>query len=73
MLTANQRKVQTGCHFKTICQNYSESNQHKLGAYVHIHTKYKVSMTVYVGRRQIKEKVPKLLPFENCKLESLNI
>ena len=51
VLTANQRKVQTGCHFKTIGQNYSKSNQYILGAYVDIHTKYKVSMTVYVGRR----------------------
>ena len=28
-----------------------KSNQHAVGAYVHNHTNYKVSMTVYVGRR----------------------
>ena len=27
-----------------------KDNQHVVGAYVHIHTTYKVSMTVYVGR-----------------------
>ena len=31
--------------------NESKSNQHILGAYVHIHTNYKVSITIYVGRR----------------------
>ena len=40
--------------------------RHLVGAYVHAHTSYKVSMTIYVGRRGIKEKVPKWLPFENC-------
>ena len=34
---------------------------------------YEVSMTVYVGRITNQRKVPKWLPFKNCKSESLNI
>ena len=41
-----QIKVQTSCHFKTISQKYSKSSQHILEPHVHIHTKYKASMTV---------------------------
>ena len=49
-----------------------KSNQHVVGSYVHIQTNYKVSMTVSAGE-QVKLKVPKWLPFENYKSESLNI
>ena len=43
-----------------------------MGACGHIHTNYKVSMSMWEGE-QIKEKVPKWLPFQNYKLESQNI
>ena len=40
---------------------------------VNIHTKYKVSAAIYVDSRANQRQVPKLLPFENYKSESLNI
>ena len=36
-----------------------------VGAYVHIHNKYKVSVTIHVDMRANQIKVSKLLPFEN--------
>ena len=68
-----KEKYQNGCHLKTISQNHQNSDHHIVGACVHIHNKYKVSMTIYVDSRANKKKVPKLLPFENYKSESLNI
>ena len=44
-------KYQNGCHLKTIGQNNQISNQHIVGINVNVHTKYEVSMTIYVGRR----------------------
>ena len=46
-----KEKYQNGCYLKTTYQNDQNSNQHVVGAYVHVHTNYKVSMTIYVGRR----------------------
>ena len=66
-------KYQNGCHLKTVSQNNQKSNQHIEGAYIHIHNKYKASVTIYVDRRANQRKVPKLLPFQNYKSESLNI
>ena len=66
-------KYQNGCHLKTIHQNNQRSNQHIVGIIVNVHTKYEVSMTIYVGRRGNQRKIPKWLPFENYKSESLNI
>ena len=49
---AEQKKeIQNGCYLKTTCQNNPKSNQHVESAYVHIYTKYKVSMIKYAGRR----------------------
>ena len=39
----------------------------------HKYMQYEVSMTAYVGRIANQRKIPKWLPFENYKLESLNI
>ena len=39
------KSKKNGSHLKTVSQNDQKSNQHILGAYVHIHTKYEVSMT----------------------------
>ena len=60
-------KYQNGSHLKTISQKNQKSNQHIAGAYVNIHTKYEVSMFMYAGRTANQWKVPKWLPFENCK------
>ena len=59
MWTGEQiKKYQNSCHLKTISQNNQKSNQHILGINMNIHTKYEVPMTIYVGRRAIKRKVP---------------
>ena len=42
-----------------ISQNNQKSNQHILGTNMNIHTKYKVSITMWVGE-QIKEKYHKI-------------
>ena len=55
---ANKKKYQNSCHLKTISQNNQKSNHHILGINMNIHTKYKVSMTIYVGRRANQRKVP---------------
>ena len=68
-----KEKYQNGCHLKNTSQNNQKSNQHIARAHVNIHTKYEVSVTIYVDRRANQRKVPKLLPFENYKSESLNI
>ena len=68
-----KEKHQNGCHLKTISQNNQKCNQHIVGVYVRIHNKYKVSVTIYVDGRANQRKIPKLLPFENYKSESLNI
>ena len=39
-----KEKYQNGCHLKTISQNNQKCNQHIVGANVHIHNKYKVSV-----------------------------
>ena len=36
---------------------------------MNIHTKYEVSMTIYVGRRANQREVPQNLPFKNYKSE----
>ena len=46
-----KEKYQNGCNLETIHQNDLISTQHLARAYVHIHTNYKVSKTVYEGRR----------------------
>ena len=55
---ANKKKYQNSCHLKTIRQNNQKRNQHILGINMNIHTKYEVSMTIYVGRRANQRKVP---------------
>ena len=52
-----KKKYQNNCHFKTISQNNQKSNQHTLGINMNIHTKYEVSMTIYVGRRANQKKL----------------
>ena len=51
-------KYQNSCHLKTISQNNQKSNQHILGINMNIHTKYEISMTIYVGRRTNQRKEP---------------
>ena len=53
-------KYQNGCHLKTIRQNNQGSNQHLVGINVNVHTKYEVSMTIYVGRRGNQKKNTKM-------------
>ena len=53
-----KEKYQNSCHLKTIHQNNQKSNQHILGINMNIHTKYGVSITIYVGRRANQRKVP---------------
>ena len=55
---ANQKKYQNGCHLKTISQNNQKSNQHILRININIHTKYEVSIAIYVDRRANQRKVP---------------
>ena len=52
-----KKKYQNSCHLKTISQNNQKSNKHILGINMNIHTKYEVSMTIYVGRRANQIKV----------------
>ena len=66
-------KYQDGCHLKTISHNNQNSNQHIVGIHVNVHTKYEVSMTIYVGRRANQRIIPKWLPLKNYKSESQNI
>ena len=47
---------QNSCHLKTISQNNQKSNQDILGINMNIHTKYEVSVTIYVGRRANQRK-----------------
>ena len=68
-----KEKYQNGCHLKTVRQNNPKSNQHIAEINVNIHTKYEVSITIYVGRRVYQRKVTKWLPLKNYKSESLNI
>ena len=44
-------KYQNDCHLKTISQNSQKSNQHILGIKINIHSKYEVSIAIFVGRR----------------------
>ena len=53
-----KEKYQNGCHLKTVSQNNQKSNQHILGTDMNMHTKYEVSITIYVGRRANQRKVP---------------
>ena len=39
---------------------------------VYIHTKYEVSMTIYMGMIANQRKIPKWLPFKNYKSEESN-
>ena len=66
-------KYQNGCHLKTISQNNQKSNYHIEGINMNVHTKYEVSMTIYMGRTAHQRKIPKWLPFKKYKSESLNI
>ena len=50
-------KYQNGCHLKTVSWNSQKSNQHTVGINVNDHTKYKVSMAIYVGRRANQRKI----------------
>ena len=68
-----KEKYQNGCHLKTIGQNNQKSNQRIVGINVNIHTKYEVSMTIYMGRRANQREVSKNLPFKNYGSEELNI
>ena len=45
-----KEKSQNGCHFRCIRQNDFKSNQHIAEAYVHIHTKYEVYMTICMDK-----------------------
>ena len=47
---------QNSCHLKTISQNNQKSNQDILGINMNIHTKYEVSVTIYVGSRANQRK-----------------
>ena len=60
-----KEKNQNGCHLKTSSQNNQKCNQHIVYAFIHIHNKYKASVTMHVDSRAKKRKIPKLLPFEN--------
>ena len=51
--------------YQLLVRMTKKCNQHIAGICVNIHTKYKVSMIKYVGRRANQRKVPKWLPFEN--------
>ena len=53
-----KKKYQNSFHLKTISRNNQKSNQHILGKNMNIHTKYEVSMTIYVDRRANQRKVP---------------
>ena len=53
-----KEKDQNSCHLKTVSQSNQTCNQHILGINVNIHTKYEVSVTIYVGRRANQRKVP---------------
>ena len=53
-----KEKCQNSCHLKTISQNNQKSNQHILGINMNIHTKYEVSITIYMGRRANQRNVP---------------
>ena len=56
---ANKKKsTKIAAILKTVSQNNQKSNQHILGINMNIHTKYEVSMTIYVGRRANQRKVP---------------
>ena len=67
------KSTQNGCHLKTISQKNQTSIQQIVGINVNVHTKYEVSMAIYVGRRVNQRKIPKWLSFKNYKSESLNI
>ena len=65
-----KEKYQNVCHLKTVSQNnQKKSNQHIVRINVNIHTKYEVSMSIYVARRANQRKVPKNQPFKNYKSE----
>ena len=53
-----EEKYQNSCHLKTVHQNTQKCNQHILLINMNIHTKYEVSITIYVGRRANQRKVP---------------
>ena len=46
-----KEKYQNSCHLKTVSPNGKKCNQHILEINVNIHTKYEVSITIYVGKR----------------------
>ena len=54
-----KEKYQNGCHLKIISQKNPKSNQHVLEINVNIHTKYEVSVAIYVARRANQRKVSK--------------
>ena len=58
-MIANQREVTNGCHFKTTSQNDQKSNQQR-GPFMHMHTRYEVSMTICMGRRANQRKSIKM-------------
>ena len=51
---------QNSCHLKTISQNNRKTNQHIVRINMNIHTKYEVSITIYVDRRAHQRKIPKI-------------
>ena len=44
------------CHLQATSHNDYKSNQHIAGVYLNIHTKYEVSIIMYVGRRANQKK-----------------
>ena len=53
--------------YKLYVRINKKSNDRILEACVHVHVKDENSVTNYMDKRAKKEKVPKWLPFENCK------
>ena len=53
-----KEKNQNSYHLKTVRQNNQKSNHHILGINMNIHTKYDISITIYVGKRANQIKVP---------------
>ena len=69
-----KEKFQNG-HLTTTSWNDYRSHQQILGTYVYtrIHTKYDLSMTIYLGMRTTQIKVPKNPQFKNYNSKLVNI
>ena len=53
-----KQKYQNSCYLKTMTQNNQKRNQYIPEININIHTKYEISITIYVGRRANQRKVP---------------